>query len=129
MDYKLSYYTVFSEPVDEAGNRVAFSTRTSRTMLLTATCYDFLHNDLITYLPAQVLAKLVEHQIVVDRTEHELATIIRENNEALQVNTGELYEVIQPTAFCQLGCYYCGQQHAKVNLKEDLIVKIVDRSV
>ena len=130
MSHKLSFYTVFTNPIDDKGSRVGFSTRTSRTMKVSAMCYDFMQNDLIEHIPGSVLDKLVEHKIVVDADEDELATIIHENQHHIEGGSKEdLYEVIQPTAFCQLGCYYCGQQHTKTNLSDDLVDKVVERIV
>lgn len=130
MSYKLSFYTVFTDPIDDKGSRIAFSTRTSRTMKVSAMCYDFLQNDLVEHIPPSILEKLAEHKIAVDSDENELATIISENQQHVDGGAkDDLYEVIQPTAFCQLGCYYCGQQHTKTNLSQELVDKVVERIV
>ena len=39
----------------------------------------------------------------------------RMHENKLFYNTSTLYEVIQPTANCQMGCFYCGQNHEKKN--------------
>lgn len=131
MEHKLSFYSIFSNPIDEQNNRIAFSSRTSRTMKVSPTCYEFLQNDLIEHIPAPIMEKLLEHKLVVPRDENELATIIEENQQGVSVGKPgqDLYEVIQPTAYCQLGCYYCGQQHAKTNLSDELVDKVVDRII
>jgi len=129
MKYKLSFYTVVSHPVDKWNNRIVFSTRTSKTLKISETCYNFLQNDLIEYIPETIIKKLDEYKILIDPNENEIKTIISENNDYTNSEgpDKDLYEVIQPTAMCQLGCYYCGQQHTKTNVNADLINKIVER--
>jgi uncharacterized protein len=127
MEYKLSYYIFFSNPVDEAGSRVVYSTRTGKTVLITRTCYDFLINGMINQIPESIVKVLVDNRVVVDVNENELHTITDENIETGKEQDGILYEVIQPTAMCQLGCYYCGQKHTKDYLEEGASDKIVSR--
>jgi uncharacterized protein len=131
MTNKLSYYTIFSNPIDDKNNRIVFSSRTSRSLKITNDCYEFIQNGLIDHIPEIIRIKLIELGILVDEEENELDMVIRENQEYIDenANKGFLYEVIQPTAFCQLGCYYCGQQHTKTNMSYDLIDKIVSRIV
>jgi uncharacterized protein len=38
-----------------------------------------------------------------------------------------LYEVIQPSAMCQMGCYYCGQKHTKDYISPEIEEKIIAR--
>lgn len=42
---------------------------------------------------------------------------------------GDYYYIIQPSAFCQLGCHYCGQTHTKNKLSIEnqnfLVAKII----
>jgi uncharacterized protein len=129
MNYKLSYYTLFSDPVDGFNSRIAFSSRTSRSLKITDACYEFMQNGLISYIPDIVVNTLKEYMLVVPADENELTSVITENKEGMsKIAAGPvLYEVIQPTAYCQLGCYYCGQQHTKTNLTDDLTDKIVER--
>jgi uncharacterized protein len=124
--FKLSYYTIISKPVNGSGHRLVLSTRTGKMVLLSETCIAFLQNNLIEHLPLATKEKLIGCSILVEEDENELQTIINENHDYIE-DEKELYEVIQVSANCQLGCYYCGQQHAKVNISDDLVEKLTGR--
>jgi uncharacterized protein len=125
--YKRSYYTLFSDPVNQDRQRLAYSTRGAKMMLITEAAYDLITNDLVDYLPDTYLKKLVSAKIIVPSYENELEIVIGENIDYTNTIRGQLNEVIQPTAMCQLGCYYCGQQHTKTPMRDDLIDNLVDR--
>lgn len=125
--YKLSYYTIISAPVDAANRRVAYSTRSGQSLLLPDICYRIIRDGLTAHIPAPIREKLVALQILVPEEENELHNIISENHEYNTAGEPILKEVIQPTAMCQLGCYYCGQQHKNKYLSEDLIEKLTTR--
>ena len=125
--YKLSYYTIISDSVDKENHRLAYSTRSGDMVLLNEVSYDFIHNNLIESIPLAVQAKLINKGILVPQEEDELRTVIEENRASGKDDHGQLSEVIQPSAMCQLGCYYCGQQHIKKNISDNLIDKLVDR--
>jgi uncharacterized protein len=78
-------------------------------------------------IPKPVLEKLIEAKAIVPVEENELLTVINENKDYLSNDRTTLYEIMQPSAMCQLGCYYCGQEHANHNLEQNLIEKIVER--
>ena len=61
-------------------------------------------------VPEEVLSDLYSADILVDEFVDELELVLREND-AAAANKVALYQVIQPTAQCQLGCWYCGQEH------------------
>jgi len=78
-------------------------------------------------LPEEIQNKLIETGILVPEEEKELEQIIAENHQFSEEDKEELYEIVQPTAMCQLGCYYCGQKHTKDQLSESLIDKLANR--
>jgi uncharacterized protein len=84
-------------------------------------------NGLIDKIPDSITQVLIESGVVIDVDENEFELIIQENIENGRMQEGILYEVIQPTAMCQLGCYYCGQKHTKDYLENDIVDKIVER--
>ena len=128
MNYKLSYYTIITDPVNEKGHRIVFCTRTSKSLTVPQICLDYIENNLIDEIPKSIFDKLVEIQAIVNCEEDELDTIITENKNYLANGAStQLYEVIQPSAMCQLGCYYCGQKHTKDYLTDDITQKIVQR--
>jgi len=131
MTYKLSYYIVFTDEfeTDAEGltrKRIAFSTRSAKALVLSAEVCHQLMDERWDELSSDVFDKLRTLKFIVPGDEHELATIIDENNEASEKES-LLYYVIQNTANCQLGCDYCGQVHSKHNISPDLYEKILDR--
>jgi uncharacterized protein len=125
--YKASAYLVVSDVLNEQKQRIAYSTRMGKGVLITNLCYQYILDNRIEELPKSTADDLIRNKVLVDDNENELDTIISENLEYLKTEQGRLYEVIQPTAMCQLGCYYCGQKHTKNNLSSELIDKLVER--
>lgn len=124
---KLSYYTIVSSPVDRNGTRVIYSTRSGSMLTISDYCFQALmHND-ISLLPDSIREKLTAAMVLVSENEDEIDSVIQENREHTETKASRLYEIIQPTAMCQLGCYYCGQKHTKDYLSNDLIGKITER--
>jgi uncharacterized protein len=128
MKYKLSYYIVTSDAINKEKDRIIYSTRSNKSFKVNDYSYDFIKNEKFDDIPKEYLDKLIEREIVVPHEENELETIIKENVEQIEKEDGDyLYEVIQPSAMCQLGCYYCGQDHTKDYLSNDLSEKICER--
>lgn len=126
MNYKLSHYIVFSDPVNSRNESIIFCTRTGQAIIISGKIRQSLEQQRFADLPEQVFQSLIKAKAIVREDEDELDTIIRENKHSIG-NTTELYEVIQPSAMCQLGCDYCGQHHAKHYIKEEHFDKIVSR--
>jgi uncharacterized protein len=111
---KLSRYVVWSDPLIAGGHktaRVLFATRTGKVMAASESVRTALATASWERLPADLLDELIRAEVLVPAEQDELATVIEENKEAIEQQS-ELYQVVQPTALCQLGCGYCGQEHA-----------------
>lgn len=126
MPNKLSYYTIITDPLNSTGDRVIFSTRTSQALIIKDNVYDALISDRVDMLDTGDAQKLLNTKMIVESEEHELLTIVNENKENID-SSETLYEVIQVSANCQLGCDYCGQHHTKTNLAKDLYKNLLDR--
>lgn len=71
---------------------------------------------------------LIKHKIIVPDTEDELESINQENWEMLEsLKEKPLYISLQPTAYCQLACVYCGQQHVNKHMTSDITQTILER--
>jgi uncharacterized protein len=128
LNYKLSRYVAVTDPVDKKGTRMLFSTRSTQILLIPALTYEYLINNRINEIPEPVVDKLIKISAAVKEDEDELSVIINENNTAIKKQDSEtLYEIIHPTSFCQLDCYYCGQRHTLKKISPDCIEKIVER--
>ena len=126
--YKLSHYVVVTEPVGEQGKKIVYSTRSGKDLIVPEITLNYIKEGKIDIIPNQIIQKLVDSQILVDSYANELAEIISENESAIDSeNNNMLYEVIQPSAMCQLGCYYCGQKHTKDYISPDIEEKIIAR--
>jgi uncharacterized protein len=116
---KLSRYVVASDCMRRlnAGTpeRVVFSTRSGAVYELPEAVWKSLEAGRCNELPDRVTATLVNAKILVASDEDELRSVVDENLGAIADND-VLYQVVQPTAWCQLGCGYCGQAHSKRKL-------------
>ena len=90
---------------------VVANTRTGQIHILDAETVDELFGETSTLQTSASLDALVAAGLVVDRSTDELAEILRENTEAA-LTTRSLQITVMPTAFCNLGCGYCGQEHS-----------------
>jgi uncharacterized protein len=132
---KCSRYVVASPTIqtDAAASvkRVIFSTRTSTTILLDEAGWQALTAGHPERLPDSLMEELVRAEILVTEDEDELDVILRRNKAAIQ-DEHSLYMVVQPSAACQLGCGYCGQQHSAVSMSrsiQDAWLARVDRKL
>lgn len=126
IDWKLTEYIVISDTTINRNYQVVYSTRTAKSILLSDTVIKYLVNGEFTSISEDTLDHLIDIKIIVPADEDELATIISNNKAAIDQEK-TLFYVIQPTAQCQLGCHYCGQQHTKNYLSETYYAKILGR--
>jgi uncharacterized protein len=113
----LSRYVVTSPVVrmDDASAVVALSTRTQQTLVVSAGHWEMVRGGRHGELPSDVSAALVGAGLLVADGTNELALVMAASRTA-QREKHVLYECIQPTAACNLGCGYCGQQHVNRRL-------------
>jgi uncharacterized protein len=116
---KLSRYVVASDSMRrlDAGTpeRVVFSTRSGAVYEIPEVIWQSIEAGRCDELPDRVRTTLVDATILVAADEDELRSVVDENLGAIAGND-VLYQVVQPTAWCQLGCGYCGQAHSKRKL-------------
>jgi len=122
--FKNSYYKIKSE----VGNDTVlfYSTRSGETMALESHTALLYENEDYDDLPENVFSKLLASDLIVPKEENELDEVILENKTSI-AESRTLYQVIQPTANCQLGCGYCGQNHTKALLNNEQMDAIVER--
>ncbi len=125
MNLKLSKYIVLSK-IQNTKSSLVFSTRTAEAVTLHDDTIDILEKGNFALLEENLLPTLLNLSILVPDDEDELMEIISENKAATKDND-VLYQVIQPSANCQLGCHYCGQVHTKGELGKDDYEKLLNR--
>jgi len=118
---KLSKY-LYIAPVKKENNLekvFVFSTRSSlSTLIRTDTLKKFQTND-FSNIPESLMDKLIKYKIIVPKEENEFASILKENKFFKEKND-ILSITIQPTANCQFGCHYCGQEHINHQMDNDV---------
>lgn len=108
--------------------RVVLSTRTGSAVAVTEPVWQRLTEDNADALGEDDLAILAKVGVLSEDA-NELRSIVAENQLEIAENR-QLYQVIQPTAACQLGCNYCGQAHSNVLLgvnEQDAFLRRVRR--
>lgn len=129
-ELKLSRYVVPSASLrlgqPGAYRRVLYSTRAGRPTVVSESVWATLEGEQFASLAPEVVSALVDGGILVDRHEDEVAVVLGENNAAIADNC-VLKHVIQPTAACQLGCDYCGQEHFARHMSEAHQDALVER--
>lgn len=114
MHYKLSKYHVVTprivDQLDQQSKRLLFATRTAELHLIDDASWQTIESGDLESLAPELLSDLIAAELVVPYHEDELKTVLNRNNQAIR-DDDVFSMVIQPTAFCQLGCGYCGQEH------------------
>lgn len=132
---KLSRYhaatEVFQDERDGSRKHLVFAARTGQMLEIDVHTWLRLQADQVKDLDVDRRQVLVDAELLVPEGEDELDTILRQNDEAA-ASEKTLYIVIQATAYCQLGCSYCGQRHYRKRLShedQDRLVARIDRKL
>lgn len=131
MKFKLSKY-IHTSKDDETlpGRFFLYATRTGAAVEIDNKYFDQLINEDWNSLPINVLDNLLTVEAIVPYEEDELNYLLHQNKENIRDNDKKfLSYTIQPTANCQLGCHYCGQQHTKLVSNSDTNKAICDRII
>lgn len=127
---KLSRYVVASEPLgirgEERARQVVFSTRSGEILIFDEFAWRLITSGALDRLPPLLREQARAAGILVPADEDELGAVLRENRAAIAADD-VLYEVIQPTAWCQLACGYCGQEHSEARLGDDDQAALLER--
>lgn len=128
----LSRYLVASPPFRRAGGplqRVVLPTRAPRPLVVGEGLWQALVAGDVSAIDDDLVHRLVGARVLVDEGVDELGEVVDENVAAIGA-TSTLSQVVQPTAACQLGCGYCGQEHSATRLSQsgqDALVARIDR--
>lgn len=113
---KLSRYIVTSDDLycgrAHFDGRVIFSTRSGAVMTITRRAWEALSHGRFDYFDDAQRARLEQAEFLVPSAQDELAVMIGQNQDAIAASD-TLYQVVQPSAWCQLDCSYCGQEHER----------------
>lgn len=128
-EYKLSRYTVFTKNVVSSKYQIAYSTLSNKLLAIDKNIVQEVMASNFGSVPEKVLSRLIDYEFIVPIETNELEKVIARFQKFI-VNDDLLYQVIQPSADCQLGCNYCGQVHTKGTISnENIDEKIYNRIV
>jgi uncharacterized protein len=122
MNHKLSKY-ISTVEIDDCF--LIYSTLTCKMLKVSKDLWFHLQNENIDELPAEILKNLISLRIILECNIDEFELVNSEN--LGEINSSILYEVIQPSAFCQMGCFYCGQKHENINLDKIILPFAISR--
>ncbi len=129
--YKLSCYHVVTQPLAdgrEGGRlrRILFAARTASPFVIDEALWTEIRDGRCERLPEDVRSALIRSEALVPAEENELLTILEDNDRDVRGDR-RLYLVVQPSAWCQLGCSYCGQAHVRQTLSGENQDRLVGR--
>jgi uncharacterized protein len=128
---KLSQYHIVTEPIydeiEEETKRIILATRTASVRVINDASWSILEAGRFEELPEDILFELTDIELIVPCDEDELKTVLTFNNAAI-VDDNDLFLVVQPTASCQLGCHYCGQQHSMKLMSDEDRERFIERA-
>ncbi|MFY1633380.1 radical SAM protein [Solwaraspora sp. WMMB335] len=112
----LSRYLVFSPTSyrHPSGRllRALYHTARARTLLLDTRTVDVLATDGPAALPAGEQTRLTDLGVLVPAGTDETAEVIAAGAQAAETSRHRQF-VVMPTAYCNMGCGYCGQRHRR----------------
>lgn len=126
---KLSRYHVVTDPVQLGGRttRVALATRTGEAFTIDESVWQMIDAGRFDDLDPELRSQLVTAELLVADEENEIETVLRRSDHGIET-TDVLKIVVQPTAACQLGCGYCGQEHTAARLCAEHQDAVVERT-
>jgi uncharacterized protein len=128
---KLSQYHIVTKPIydeiEEETKRIILATRTASVRVIDDASWIILEAGRFEDLPEDILSELTDIELIIPCDEDELKTVLTINNAAI-VDDNDLFLVVQPTAACQLGCHYCGQQHSIKLMSDEDRERFIERA-
>lgn len=120
------YYKSVEIPIKNSEEIIIYSLRTGGSFILNKKTYLNLKKGEFNFLTDKEIDLLTKNKIIILKSENEIEEILRYNH-LTNENNDTLSFTIQPTSNCQLGCFYCGQEHKKDKISEEVIEKTIER--
>ncbi|NAW50808.1 hypothetical protein GNY06_05230 [Elizabethkingia argentiflava] len=103
--YKLSRYLVFTKNTISLKYHIVYSTLSNKILALDKNVVSLIQNGNFNEVDDSIMNKLIEYEFVTNIETDELKKVV-ERFKNFIINDNLLYQVIQPSANCQLGCNY-----------------------
>lgn len=130
MNLTKSRYVVLSDRVYRRPNgaqvRLGYLSRRARIFTIDSVTAGHIESGQFAAIKPVLLAELKRLGVLVDDTASELSEVVK----ALRVGSDSARHrrfTIMPTAYCNMGCSYCGQEHYKSPHSGDRITRLVSR--
>ncbi|GEM52744.1 radical SAM/SPASM domain-containing protein [Empedobacter brevis NBRC 14943 = ATCC 43319] len=126
---KFSNYHLSTDNLSEVGlenKRIIFSTRTATSIMIDERIYEKLIVNQFSEVEPELLRTLEEKEFIIPNEQNEFDFVTSLNKE-MRAKSNFLSMTIQPSANCQLGCHYCGQNHTKDYATDEVINKYEER--
>ena len=126
-DYRLSEYLEVC-PVPEPGRHtgiLAFSTRSGRFLQIQTEIWEKLRAGDYASLSSDTVDGLVESELLVPHSSNEHLMLSNASRSASS-SVRTLTRMILPTSYCQLGCFYCGQEHAQKTMSSETMERLIE---
>ncbi|MEA9415081.1 radical SAM/SPASM domain-containing protein [Flavobacterium sp. PL02] len=127
MKYKLSYYTIITDPIPNTNVCVIFGTKTSKAYNLDQKIIALLKEEDFDEIPLDIINNLIIAEIIVPKDLNELSEFCEKAKLDATAEDGYLHVTVMSSGNCQLGCSYCGQVHSKKKLEDDTVELIEKR--
>jgi len=121
--FKYSKYFIVTDFIDDK-NRLIYSLLTGKMMFINDAVFrKVISND--TNISEDTRNRLLDAEILVDEDLDELQKLLHENIKVTTERNVFSFTIL-PSANCQLGCHYCGQQHGKYKVEPSLFTHVLD---
>jgi uncharacterized protein len=119
--YKISKYIVISD-IDNL-NKIIYSTLSGKTIQIENSTFEKISNGRFELLTLNEKETLIDSKIILNENINETSNFI-EYIKSKSKESSVLGFTITPSASCQMGCDYCGQEHSNIKITPILEDKI-----
>ncbi len=122
---RLSNYVIYQSFSQKNENKtILYSLKTNKFIKLNHNSFRYIENSDFNNIPKNMTEELLDKGFLSRKSKkEELLEVLSQNSESDRNNN--LYIAIQPTAYCNLGCNYCGQKHIKKNINNEISIKVI----
>jgi len=107
--------------------RLAYATRTSKVVPVSLEVAAALEAGRVPDVPAATLELLRKYELIIDDSGSDELAAVNNRFEAAADDLGRRHITLFPTAYCNMGCAYCGQSHQRIPLRGDHRDAVRDR--
>jgi uncharacterized protein len=115
----------FTSPTGQS-TRLAYSARTARYIHLSPATAEKLESGDVDTIDSSTQRSLAQSEVLVPAAEDELAAVLARLRDSSDAPRARRISIM-PTAYCNMACSYCGQEHVKGGFRGDRMTRMMDR--